>query len=157
LYRLVSYLPIFSLFFFLLIPRPPRPTLFPYTTLFRSAALMRPHVIRLFSLTADELLALTPESVRDKFVLAARERNIRILYLRPILPTAGNVGTDANLVLLDQITGDLTRFGLRPGPARAFPDIRIPRVLMLGVILGALAAIALALMPLGRAVGIAVP
>ena len=121
------------------------------------AALMRPHVIRLFSLTADELLALTPESVRDKFVLAARERNIRILYLRPILPTAGNVGTDANLVLLDQITGDLTRFGLRPGPARAFPDIRIPRVLMLGVILGALAAIALALMPLGRAVGIAVP
>src|SRR5207249_3001354 len=121
------------------------------------AALMRPHVIRLFSLTADELLALTPESVRDKFVLAARERNIRILYLRPILPTAGNVGTNANLVLLDQITGDLTRFGLRPGPARAFPDIRIPRVLMLGVILGALAAIALALMPLGRAVGIAVP
>src|SRR3989475_52950 len=104
------------------------------------AAQMRPNVIRLFSLTAEELLALTPASVRDKFVLAARERNIRILYLRPILPTAGNVGTQTNLMLLDQLVGDLTRFGLRPGPARALPEIRIPPVLMLLVILGALAA-----------------
>src|SRR5207249_5881687 len=79
------------------------------------AALMRPHVIRLFSLTAEELLVLTPESVRDKFVLAARERNIRILYLRPILPTAGNVGTDANLMLLrsEEHTSELqSRFDL---------------------------------------------
>src|SRR5947209_2241651 len=120
------------------------------------AALMRPHVIRLFSLTAEELLALTPASVRDKFVLAARERNIRILYLRPILPTAGNVGTQTNLMLLDQMVGDLTRFGLRQGPARALPEIRIPPVLMLLVILGALAAMALSLMLLGRAVGIVV-
>src|SRR5438046_4352660 len=29
-------LPLFSMFFFLMIPRPPRSTLFPYTTLFRS-------------------------------------------------------------------------------------------------------------------------
>lgn len=120
------------------------------------AAQMRPNVIRLFSLTAEELLALTPESVRDKFVLAARERNIRILYLRPILPTAGSVGTEANLTLLDRMTADLTRFGLRPGTARAFPEIRIPPALMLMVILGALAAMALALMVVGRAVGIAV-
>src|SRR5690554_7568587 len=28
--------PVFSFFFFLMIPRPPRSTLFPYTTLFRS-------------------------------------------------------------------------------------------------------------------------
>src|SRR2546426_3944407 len=120
------------------------------------AAQMRPNVIRLFSLTAEELLALTPASVRDKFVLAARERNIRILYLRPILPTAGNVGTQTNLMLLDQMVGDLTRFGLRPRPARALPEIRIPPVLMLLVILGALAAMALSLMLLGRAVGIVV-
>jgi len=120
------------------------------------AAQMRPNVIRLFSLTAEELLALTPASVRDKFVLAARERNIRILYLRPILPTAGSVGTQTNLMLLDQMVGDLTRFGLRPGPARALPEIRIPPVLMLLVILGALAAMALSLMLLGRAVGIVV-
>src|SRR6266496_4521677 len=32
----------FSFFFFLMIRRPPRSTLFPYTTLFRSGALCRP-------------------------------------------------------------------------------------------------------------------
>src|SRR5205807_10391209 len=37
LYLCNSYLYRFSLFFFLMIRRPPRSTLFPYTTLFRSA------------------------------------------------------------------------------------------------------------------------
>src|SRR5207247_1114744 len=60
-------------------------------------------------------------------------------------------------MLLDQITGDLTRFGLRPGSALALPDSRIPGVLMLGGVLGALARMSPALRPLGRAVGLAVP
>src|SRR2546426_10067485 len=34
----ISFLMLLSLFFFLMIRRPPRSTLFPYTTLFRSAA-----------------------------------------------------------------------------------------------------------------------
>src|SRR5262249_60381410 len=34
---LSSHLPSYLCFFFLMIPPPPRPTLFPYTTLFRSA------------------------------------------------------------------------------------------------------------------------
>src|SRR5258707_7824698 len=33
----ICFLPTFSFFFFLMIRRPPRSTLFPYTTLFRSA------------------------------------------------------------------------------------------------------------------------
>jgi hypothetical protein len=123
----------------------------------RLADLMRPNVIRLFSLTAEELLPLTPASVRDKFVLAARERNVRILYLRPIMPTAGIVATDADLTFLDSLTGELARFGLRPGPARPLPQIRVPPLLMLGTILGALAAMGLTLMLFGRAVGIAIP
>src|SRR5256885_5468727 len=40
-------------FFFLMIRRPPRSTLFPYTTLFRSAAL------------AEETLSATPEQLAD--------------------------------------------------------------------------------------------
>ncbi len=123
----------------------------------RLAALMRPNVIRLFSLTADELAAQTPEAARDKFVRAARERNIRILYLRPVPPTAGIVGTDVNLQFLDRLTADLLRLGLRPGPARALPETQVPPVLMLGVILGALAAMTLTLILLGRAVGVPVP
>lgn len=121
------------------------------------AARMRPDVIRLFSLTAEELLGLTPASVRDKFVLAARERNIRILYLRPILPTAGIVGTAANLQFLDHLTADLVHFGLRPGAARPLPVLRLPPFLTYPVVLGALAAMGLALILVGRAAGVAVP
>src|SRR5690349_25056910 len=47
IFDLVSFVPLFSLaplfllfFFFLMIRRPPRSTLFPYTTLFRSSALV---------------------------------------------------------------------------------------------------------------------
>src|SRR5699024_12565559 len=38
----LSFLPLctYSFFFFLMLPRPPRSTLFPYTTLFRSADLL---------------------------------------------------------------------------------------------------------------------
>src|SRR5438067_13144582 len=36
MYRLLSYYYLFFFFFFLMIRRPPRSTLFPYTTLFRS-------------------------------------------------------------------------------------------------------------------------
>src|SRR5947208_14890475 len=39
---LLSPLSLFSLFFFLMIRRPPRSTLFPYTTLFRSDRRQRP-------------------------------------------------------------------------------------------------------------------
>src|SRR5438552_5587772 len=35
-FMMISLLPLFFLFFFLMIRRPPRSTLFPYTTLFRS-------------------------------------------------------------------------------------------------------------------------
>jgi hypothetical protein len=123
----------------------------------RLAALMRPNVIRLFSLTADELAAQTPEAARDKFVRAARERNIRILYLRPIPPTAGLIGTDVNMRFLERLTADLAHLGLRPGPARALPELRVPPLLMCGVILGALAAMTLTLILLGRAIGVPVP
>src|SRR5947207_13718722 len=42
---LVYYIPpmLFLIFFFLMIRRPPRSTLFPYTTLFRSVLVYRPH------------------------------------------------------------------------------------------------------------------
>jgi len=122
----------------------------------RLTALMRPHVIRLFSLTADELAAQTPDAARDRFVRAARERNIRILYLRPIPPTAGVVGSDGNMLFLNRLTADLAHVGLIPGPARALPEIHIPQLLMPVVILAALAAMTGALALIGRAIGVPV-
>lgn len=118
--------------------------------------LLRPDVIRLFSLTPEELQVLAPEEALGKFVRGARERNIRLLYVRPLVTGAGVVATHANLALIDRMTADLRRFGLHPGRAEPLPDVSAPLFLLLAVSLGALAAMALALLMLGDAVGITV-
>src|SRR2546426_12261031 len=52
-------------FFFLMIRRPPRSTLFPYTTLFRSHSLHSPHHSpSFFTATAADLLAGDPSRLR---------------------------------------------------------------------------------------------
>src|SRR3954464_16101655 len=65
----MSLLSVFAFFFFLMIRRPPRSTLFPYTTLFRSAALAdvvgRHHevdAVRLADLVRSEEHTSAPQS-----------------------------------------------------------------------------------------------
>lgn len=118
---------------------------------------MRPDVIRLFSLTPEELLVLSPASAKDKFVRAARERNIRLLYVRPLQPTAGVVGTDANLALLSEMAADLHRLGYRLGGATPLPVFHASPLLFWAAAVGAVAAMVLALATLGSAVGAPVP
>ncbi len=123
----------------------------------RPDGMRRPEVIRLFSLTPDELQQLTPAAAKEKFIRAARERNIRLLYLRPLSARAGVVATEANLSYLSGIVADLRRFGLRLGPGEPLMPMRASPLLLLGASLGALAAIGLVLAMLGEAVGAPVP
>src|SRR6266852_8320248 len=69
-------------FFFLMIRRPPRSTLFPYTTLFRSCRLPRPRDLGL-RLLDDGIVALDPiERARDLFPVGAhRGRRLAVLPL----------------------------------------------------------------------------
>lgn len=123
----------------------------------RLAREMRPEVVRLFSLTPEELLVLPIGEARDKFVRSARERNIRLIYIRPFLPTAGMEGTTVNLGFIADVARDVRRFGLRTGRAVPLPEVRIHPALRLLAALGALAAMGLALVMLGDAVGAPVP
>ncbi len=118
---------------------------------------MRPEVIRLFSLAPDELLQLTFVEAKDKFVLAARERNIRLLYLRPLNARAGVASTDANLAYLAEMTRDLQRFGLRIGRAVPLEELRISPALVLAASLAALAAMGIVLVELAATLGVPVP
>lgn len=120
------------------------------------AGRMRPHVIRLFSLTPEELQVLPPGEARDKFVRAARERNIRLLYVRPLSIGAGRSASEANVEFVGAIAGDLARFGLRTGHAERLPAFAPPRPLMLATAAGAVAAMVLGLAMLGEAVGASV-
>ncbi|MDR7498499.1 MAG: DUF5693 family protein, partial [Armatimonadota bacterium] len=130
----------------------------------RLAQEMRPQVIRLFSLTPEELQLLPPEQARDKFVRSARERNIRLLYVRPFQPTAGVVGTQENLLFLEELARDLRRFGLLAPTtaslaprAAPLPEIAVSPALRGLVAFGGLAAMGLTLAALGEAVGAPVP
>src|SRR5690349_23945478 len=57
-------LPSFSSFFFLMIRRPPRSTLFPYTTLFRSPGRQHRHAVGRAYRRPDPVARLSPRTLR---------------------------------------------------------------------------------------------
>src|SRR6266487_6630875 len=86
---------IFFLFFFLMIRRPPRSTLFPYTTLFRSLGLQKNNgTLKLYYFSAQYLpkgRMLTSIKLKDKNL--AQHQSERGKYLSAL--TAGILGLAA--------------------------------------------------------------
>ncbi len=122
------------------------------------ARLVAPRVIRVFSMTPEELAGSTPRDARDKFVLAARERNVRILYLRPFLTTgAGENAVTANLDYVGSIASELVRAGYVLGKAEPLPAAGTPAALFLLAALGTLAVAAITGGEVGSALGAPVP
>ena len=106
---------------------------------------MTPDVIRVFSMAPEELAGSTPDDARDKFVLAARERNDRILYVRPFLTTTAGVGEmQTNLDYVASISDELTRAGYKLDKAVPMPVLSTPAPLFGLAALGTLAATAIA-------------
>ncbi len=121
-------------------------------------ALMRPDVIRVFSLTPEELQILPPSEVVDKFVRAGQERNLRILYLRPLLFTpAGTPALEVNLGVVESIANNLRRLGFTPGRSRPLEPLRAPAPLVWLAAAGAAALAMIVLEDLARALGVALP
>ena len=118
------------------------------------ALLTAPRVIRVFSLAPEELAGLTPAHARDKYVLAAHERNVRILYVRPFLSTSAGVDPiQANLEYVGSIADELTRSGYKLDKAVPLPVVATPAPWFGLAALGALAAGALATAETGGALG----
>ncbi|MBI4278383.1 MAG: hypothetical protein HY660_07990 [Armatimonadetes bacterium] len=117
-------------------------------------ARLRPNVIRVFSISGLELPRLRPPEAADRFVRAARERNIRLLYVRPFLrTTAGIDPIELNLDYVLRITYHLRRHGFHLGEARPLPPVEPPRGLIVVMAAGALAAGVLLLAELAATVG----
>ncbi len=117
-------------------------------------ARMRPAVIRLFSVTPEEMATTPAPAVVDKFVRAAEERNIRLLYVRPLTQTpAGIDAIEANLDLVGSVVRGLRQHEFAVGPAPSLPD-RSPSPVLLGLTAaGGLALGAIALSELASAAG----
>src|SRR5699024_11914265 len=69
----------FLLFFLFLLPRPPRYTLFPYTTLFRSKLTENSFLIILFNLSAYVTIA---NSSKQSLILVIAILNSSLIYMR---------------------------------------------------------------------------
>ncbi|MDR7482856.1 MAG: DUF5693 family protein [Armatimonadota bacterium] len=130
----------------------------------RLTALLRPDVIRVFSVTPEELQQLRPDEVADRFVRAAQERNLRLLYLRPLLNTpAGISALETNFQLVEAIVTDLRGLGFTPGRARSLPPDVVPGPPAAAAVLAALAALGgaalglLVLDDLARTLGVRLP
>ncbi|MDR7474367.1 MAG: DUF5693 family protein, partial [Armatimonadota bacterium] len=118
------------------------------------AARMRPAVLRLFSITPEEMATLSPSAIVEKFRRAPLERNIRLLYLRPLTTTpAGVAAIPTNLDLVGRIGGSVRGLGFTLGRPRPLPDLQ-PRLIPLALAAaGALALGAIALGEITRVAG----
>lgn len=105
------------------------------------AVRMMPRVVRVFSIGQDELDRMNPPAARERFLRAARERNLRILYIRPFQSVPGGVDPVAyNLHYLRSLVADLQTAGFQRGRAAPLPMLRLPRPVLYAAGLGAVAA-----------------
>ena len=117
------------------------------------ARALKGRYIRVHSISEGEMGTLSEADAIERFVRAARERNIRLLYVR-MVTFAGVGALDRNLKYVAAIATGMGRGGLlQPGPARPFELISIPVWVygLSGLTAGALAAwLAIAVLPCGR-------
>ena len=94
------------------------------------ARLMRGQLIRVHSITGAEMAQMTPADATERFVKAARERNIRLLYLRFFTRPADSL-VDENSRYLSAIERNMRRVGLTIGQASPFSALYTGRPLLL--------------------------
>ena len=100
--------------------------------------LMGDEVFRVHSFSKEELEKTKPAEALERFVRAARERNVRLLYLRPFL----NLSVKENLNYISGLKERLTKAGFSIGNVSSPKFSRISRgqviILSLGVTAGLL-------------------
>ena len=105
------------------------------------AELMGPAVVRVHSITAREMDKIEVQTAVDRFVRAARERNIRVMYIRPFPAKSGEelAAVNRNLDYIEAIARGMTASGFTLGEARPFRQYSPGRVLLVVVAAGILA------------------
>jgi len=94
-------------------------------------------VVRVQSISPQYLAKMKPEDAIDKFRLGVRERNIRVIYLRPY-PTGldGKSILETNAKYFTDLKKEIEKFGFRTGKASRFPDRNPPTILVIFISLG---------------------
>jgi len=114
------------------------------------AKLLNNRVIRLHSVADNELLSISPENMIDRFTLAAKERNIRILYFKMLPVDEQNAKLQLNADVISKTVQKLKAQGFTvesgentiPSP---YNNIHPGRLLQLLMGMGPIAAFSLIL------------
>jgi hypothetical protein len=97
---------------------------------------LRGNIIRLHSITPGELYKLKPGEIIERVARAVRERNVRLVYLRPI-PNVYEEDSliEENIKLVSSIRGELEKEGFKVGKANPLSDWRgfRPSIISLGL------------------------
>jgi len=111
--------------------------------------------VRVQAISRSELDRLDLKTVVARFLLGARERNVRVIYLRPILHQEGALSVQAtNREMVRQIADGLQSRGLRLGRATPIPAFRVNPLLLAVVGIAVPTVILLILDLLGIAVAL---
>lgn len=115
---------------------------------------MRPDVVRVVSIPPEELERLPREDAVERFARGVRERNLRVVYLRPYLQTPGGVDAVAfNLDYVERVASAVRAAGFRLGPAAPLPELVVPEVLRWAALLAAAGSGALLVAEVAQAAG----
>ncbi len=105
------------------------------------ARLMEPRVLRIHSITEREMENIPLDKAVDRFVRAARERGIRVMYVRPFPAAGGDTGaTNRNLDYIEAIVDGLAAAGFKVGhaePSRPYSPGKVPLVVIAAGIMAA--------------------
>ncbi len=86
------------------------------------AALIPGRTVRVQAISKLELDKLLPPAIVARYDLGARERNVRVVYLRPFLHTYNQMTAEqANVDIVSQIASGLREHGFRLGRATPIP------------------------------------
>lgn len=99
--------------------------------------LMGKEVVRVHSVPKEELKKLYKDEVIRRFVRAARERKVRLIYMRPFLPPQIDAYTvPYNLKFFGQVKTALEKAGYVIGRAEPAPEIKIANWTLLALGIG---------------------
>jgi hypothetical protein len=109
--------------------------------------------VRVQAIAKTELDKLDFNGVVARYLLGARERNVRVIYLRPFLHQEGTMSIEqTNIEMIRQIAQGLQTRGLKTGRSTPIPAFRVNPLVLALVTLATPAAILLIIELLGTSV-----
>jgi hypothetical protein len=106
------------------------------------AILLDKHLVRLHTVKIEEMPKYETADLKSRFVLAASERNIRILLIRPLTYYKTGDPLTESASFISNLKKDLEQKDLKTGKASSLPPIAVSRfgllIMGLGVISGGL-------------------